>query len=425
VPFGGTVGGLGEFTVAASDVTTYEINGLASTGATGLAQIGALSAGVPMVTYGTLTSSTTTTNTTVATTTPATTATGTTTTGTTTPLTGTTEVSSTTSTVSFTASQVLAGSSVQGSGLDRVSGVVSARSGNTLAIEDATLIANDGSNTFMAGTSIIAIGPNTAVTILGQGAVNANSPQQISVGSTIDAFGTATTSSSGVTLDASAGRVRLDPTTAAGLVTVQGTGGLTLGLGLLGGRSVNVYDFVGTGSDPNQYTVNTGALQLVNSVAGAPVVVSGFPNSFGVAPPDFTATTLLDPTTISAELVVDWGAGTAAPFTTFDTSAISIDVLNTSIGLRHQIQVGSQAVDILGLSSDPQIAPTTGATTIFSIGHSSSGITESFNSYASFITQLQAELNGTVLVTGITAVGQYTASSFAFSANSITLFLNN
>jgi hypothetical protein len=171
--------------------------------------------------------------------------------------------------------------------------------------------------------------------------------------------------------------------------------------------------------------VNTGALDLVNSVVGAPVVVSGFPNSFGVTSPDFTATTLLDTTTILAELVVDWGAGTAAPFTTFDTSAITIDVLNTSIGLRHQIQVGSQTINILGLSSDPQIAPATGSTTIFSIGHSASGITESFNTYANFITQLQSELNGTVLVTGITAVGQYTASTFAFSANSITLFLNN
>jgi hypothetical protein len=425
MPFGGTVSELGQFTVSASDVTTYEVNGAASTGAAGLAQMGALSAGSPIVTYGTLTSSTTTTNTAVADTTPATTGTGTTTTSTATTLTGTTEVSSTTSTVSFTASQVLAGASVQGSGMDRVSGVVSARSGNTLAIEDGTLIASDGSNTFIAGTSVISIGPNTAVTILGQGAVNANTPLQISVGSTVDAFGTATTTSSGVTLDASAGRVRLDPTIAAGLVTVQGTGGVTLDLGLLGGRLVNIYDFVGTGADPTQYTVNTGALDLTNALVGAPVVVSGFPNSFGVTSPDFSATALLDTTTIAAELVVDWGVGTAAPFTTFDTSAITIDVLNTSIGLRHQIQLGSQTINILGLSSDPQIAPTTGSTTIFSIGHSSSGITESFNTYANFITQLQSELNGTVLVTGITAVGQYTASTFAFSASSITLFLNN
>ncbi|MGO9931790.1 MAG: hypothetical protein ACLPV8_08250 [Steroidobacteraceae bacterium] len=421
MPFGGTVGGYGNLTLAANDVTTYEVNGTSATGVAGLALIGALSSGAPIVTYGTLSSSTTTTDTTVADVTPATTGTTTITPTTT----GTTEVTSTTSSVSFTASLVLAGGSVQGSGLDRVSGVVSARSGNTLSIEDATLIASDGSNTFVPGTSIVDVGPNTAVTILGQGAVNANTPQQISVGSTVDAFGTATSTSSGVTLDASAGRVRLDPTIAAGIVTVQGTGSLTLDLGLLGGRSVSVLDFVGTGSDPTQYAVNTGALDLVNSVVGAPVVVSGAPNSFGGAPPDFTASTLLDPTTISAELVVDYGAGTAAPFTSFDTSAIIIDVLNTGIGVRHQIQLGSQVINILGLSSDPQIAPTTGSTTIFSIGHSVRGFTENFNTYANFITQLQSELNGSVLVTGITATGQYTASTFAFSATSITVFLNN
>jgi hypothetical protein len=50
---------------------------------------------------------------------------------------------------------------------------------------------------------------------------------------------------------------------------------------------------------------------------------------------------------------------------------------------------------------------------------------ENFNTYAAFITQLQTELNGTVLATGITAVGQYTVSTSAFSATSITVFLNN
>src|ERR1700675_4431637 len=65
MPFGGTVGGLGQFPIAASDATAYEINGFSSTGATGLAQIGALSAGSPIATYGTLSSSTTTANTVV------------------------------------------------------------------------------------------------------------------------------------------------------------------------------------------------------------------------------------------------------------------------------------------------------------------------------------------------------------------------
>jgi len=50
---------------------------------------------------------------------------------------------------------------------------------------------------------------------------------------------------------------------------------------------------------------------------------------------------------------------------------------------------------------------------------------ESFNGYDAFITQLQSELNGGTQATGMTAVGQYTAATFAFSATSITLFLNN
>jgi hypothetical protein len=50
---------------------------------------------------------------------------------------------------------------------------------------------------------------------------------------------------------------------------------------------------------------------------------------------------------------------------------------------------------------------------------------ENFNTYGAFIAQLQTEMNGKVPATGITSVGQYTASNFSFSATSITLFLNN
>jgi hypothetical protein len=172
--------------------------------------------------------------------------------------------------------------------------------------------------------------------------------------------------------------------------------------------------------------VNTGSLDLTNAIAGAPVVVSGLPTTFGTASPNFNAATLLDPTTIQAELVVDWGAGTAAPFTTFDTTAIDLDVQNSSIGPRQEIQLGSQIINVVGMSSDPLIMPSTaGSAVIFAIGHSVSGTTESFNTYSAFITQLQTELNGSVLATGITAVGQYTVSTFSFYATSITVFLNN
>jgi hypothetical protein len=402
MPFGGTVSGQGELSIATGDATNYEVNGNPSSGAVGLTQLAGVAAGAMSVARGTLAEVNT--------------------------IAGTSANTSATAatTVAFSASQILAGSSVQSTRFDRISGIVSARSGNTLSVEDATLIASNAINTFIPGTTIVNLGANTLVTILGQTTTTFYSQLDITVGSQIVAFGIASSTGSGnIVLDASAGRVRLDPTAAAGLVTAQGTAGLSLDLSSLGGRSIPVYDFVGSGADPSQYSVAASGLNLANSIAGAPVIVSGFPSAFGTATPNFTATTLLDPSSIAAELVLDWGGGTAAPFKSFDNSGIDLDVGNSSIGQRHQIQVGSRIIDVVGLSSDPLITASTASAAAYAIGHTASATIESFDSYSAFITQLQSELNGVTLATGVTAVGQYTPSSFAFSAMSITLFLNN
>jgi len=338
-PFDSTVSSAGQLQITPSTTTTYEINGTASSGSVGLAQLAALGNGTLAVAFGTLTTSDTTSTTVSGTTsTSATTTTGTT---------GTTSTTTTVAGLTFTATQVLAGSSVQGSGFDRVSGVVSARSGNTLTMEDATLVTNDGTGTFIPGTTTVDLGANTAVTTFGQGSATVGTgTSQISVGSNIRAFGMATTPGSGdVTLDASAGRVRVGNSNASGLVTAQGSGTVTLNLGSLGGRSIGAFDFSGTGTSgadasAGQYSIATGALDLTNTTQGAPVAVTGTVTAFGAAPPDFTATTLLDPTTIQAELVVDWGsAGTAAPFVEFTGSDIDLDRNNAAIGPRHHHRV--------------------------------------------------------------------------------------
>lgn len=408
MPFNSTASGGGAVAVILSDATTYEINGIESTGTTGQEQLGASGTGALAVAYGTLTNVNQTTTTTT--------------------VTGT-QSAAVPATVSFVASQILTGSSVQGSGLDRVSGVVAARSGNTLAVEDATLVSAAGVETFLGGTTTVFMGANTLVTVFGQGGTQLNSTLQVSVGSVIDAFGVATVESADTaTLDASAGRVRLDTTTASGLVTAQGTGALNLNLVFLGGRAIAPFDFVGSGASPTQYEVDTSesALDLTNSTPGVPVIVSGLTASFGASPPNFTASTLLDPTTIEAELVIDYGSGTAAPFTTYNSSAIEVDIRNSSIGARHLIQVGAQSINVLGLASDASIIPDpTASNTVFTIGHAASASAENFDTFAAFIAQVQAELQGATLATGVTAVGQYTASTSTLSATSVTLFLNH
>jgi hypothetical protein len=456
-PFDFGVSEGGSLNVNPSSVTTFEINGTPSSGSAGMTQLATLSNGAMGEAFGSLvvasatsnslldgdgTADTATTGTTTQTcsdgTTPET-VNGvlTCTDGSTLETENTDDESSSTGTtiqtVSFSATQVLAGSSAQGGGFDRVAGIVTGRSGNTLTVDDATVLSNSGTNTFVLGTTTVNIGPNTQVTQFGAATSESNGLAQIAPGSLIYAFGTATAlGTTSASLDASAGRARVGQSTASGTVTAQGTTGtLTLNLTQLGGRSVAAFDFGGTGTSastnasPSSYIVTTGNLDLTSATVGEPVQATGFTTAFGAAPPDFTAQTLLDYTTINATLVVDY-TGTTAPFASYGTSQIELDAQNNSVGARHEIQTGSEVVNIVGIASDPLIVPNaTATTTVFTIGHAVTGTFESFNTFSAFITQLQTELTGSILVNGITAVGQYTSSTYTFSASSMTITLEN
>jgi hypothetical protein len=471
----------GSLRVTPTSGTIYEINGTPTSGTAGLTQLASLSSGTMVEAFGTMTTSTTTSNSltndnvatptetcsdgtvpqtvnSVLTCTDGSTLESTSTTsstetcsdgtvpetlngvltcadGSTLESTNTGTSTGTISTVSFSATQVIAGSSLQGGGFDRVSGVVTGRSGNTFTIDDATLLTNAGTNTLVFGTTTVTVGPNTQITEFGESTPDSTGIAQISIGSLVYAFGTAGTT--GATLDASAGRVRVGQTTASGLVvTAEGTSGttLTLNLAQLGGRSAAAFDFAGTGSTSGNdataaaYIVNTGTADLTNASVGEPVQVTGYPAPFGSASStgDFLQqSAFLDYTTINAVLVLDW-TGTSAPFASLTTSQIQLDVKNAGIGTRHTIQVGAQSFSIIGIGTDPTIIPSASSSnTVFTIGHSVSGSYENFNTFSSFVTQLQTELAGSVIATGMTAFGQYTSSSYQFSASSITIFLDN
>jgi hypothetical protein len=256
---------LSPLVVSTTDTTTFEINGMPFAGAAGLAQLALLPADTVAVAFGNLSSD-----------------------------------------QKFTATSVLAGTSVQGGGLDHLLGNVIARTGNTLTIHGARMDGRDGKDDddFISGNSTVTIAATTSVTAQGQSsATPAHTIAEISVGSLIDAFGMATKDNSGkITLDATAGRVRLDFTQVQGSLDASGTGNITLNLRTIDGQPVSLFSFTGTGSvtgvdtDPSNYVVATGALDVSPFSIGGSVLGIGFVGPFGTAPPDFTAVTIANGT---------------------------------------------------------------------------------------------------------------------------------
>ena len=415
---------LSPLTVHTTDTTTFEINGTPFAGAAGLAQLATLPSNTISVAFGSVDPTA----------------------------------------LTFTASSVLAGSSVEGGGFDHISGTVIARVGNTLTVHGAHMQDHDngdnsgsggsgsgddhdGGDNFVAGNSTVMIAAATTVTEQGQSsATPAHTIAEISVGSLIDAFGTASKDGSGkVTVDATAGRIRLDFTQVQGVLNAVGTKQLTIKLNSIDRLPASLFNFAGTGSaagaagDPTQYVLSTGSLSLAPFTVGSSLMGIGFVAPFGSTPPDFDAITLAggsqgdiddndndnDNSGKGAQMDIDWGnSGTTAPFKTLDATHLDLDVANASIGNHHRIQVDPQDIDITALASDPSIVAASGMTQFAITGRHGRG-TDNFSSFADFEAALAKDLDGTTTALRLTADGQYDAAGNTFSARRITILLSN
>jgi hypothetical protein len=404
---------LSPLVIHTTDKTTFEINGAPFVGAAGLTQLATLAANTLSVAFGTVDSTT----------------------------------------QSFTATNVLAGSSVEGGGVDHLSGTVIARSGNMLTVHGAHMQQHDsgddrdGGDNFMAGDSTVTIADATAVTTQGQtSATPAHTIAEISVGSLIDAFGAATKDGSGkVTLDATGGRVRLQLSQVQGVLNVVGTNQITIKLNSIDRLPSSLFNFAGTGatagaaSDPTKYIVGTGNLSLSPFAVGGSLLGIGFVAPFGSTPPDFNAITLANGSQgdidnndddndngEGAQMDIDWGkTGTTTPFKALDAKHLDLDVSNGSIGSHHRIEVDQQDIDIKALASDPSIVAAPSGVTLFDIAAQHGGAIENFATFADFEAALATDLNGTTTALRLTADGQYDAASNTFTARRITILLSN
>jgi hypothetical protein len=391
----------GQVTAQVSTTTTYQINGTAYVGAAGLTALAALPANTMVAAFGSLQAGTTPT---------------------------------------FTATNVLAGTSLQSPSEDEVSGTVIARTDNALTVRGATWTKPSGNFGFERMDATVNVGTSTGVTEEGQ--MGAFTIANISVGQHIDAFGTASQAANGaVTLDATAGQVRLDLTPAWGTVTAAATGSLTLDLQSLDGMVPSAFTFAGTGTNTaadavaTAYVVNTGTLSQTGLAANAPARVFGFVTPFGMAPPDFTAKSLENFAAVNAAFVVSWGqAGSATAFTGLTATSTSLQLNLTNVGNLHFVQIGPEQLDLTKVTPAPAIVPdTTSTDVVFSIGHAGKLKTENFNTFTAFITQLSTELmgaSGTTTTTAptvdiVAAEGQYDSTTDVLTAQRLAVLLSN
>ena len=383
----------GQVTVHTDANTTFEINGTNYTGGAGLDALTTAGAGTVTAALGTLT----------------------------------------TATREFDATSVFAGTSVPGAGIDTVMGEVLSRTGDVLTVRGGNVVRDSDGAHFARGNVKVTIGPNTKVMKGGTSPATMAAPGDISVGQSIEAFGAATpvvsSSMSGDwTLDATAGRVRMHPTPVYGFVKSTSTGALTLQLDSIAGRKVSAFDFAGTGTstamdaDPANYEVATSGLDLSGLSTNEPTKLIGFPTPFGMAPPDFTARSVVDFPRLPAMLSLTWiPGGTTAPFASQNPTGLVLDLANPAIGRLHVLTIGPRVLNLQTLPSSPNIVPPANGPTAYLIVMRDES--HAFHDFADFVAELGTRLNGSTVMLSLNATGSYDGDANVLTARSMVVVL--
>lgn len=335
----------------------------------------------------------------------------------------------------FTADIVLAGSSVPGHDKDAVKGNVISRNENDLVVRGGTVILSDATRSFFRDDVTVTVGPETIVYKTHQSDRPMGAPDRlldisaISVGQAVTIRGTVTANDSlGVHIDATNGAVLMHPTHISGIVNTVVPGQTDIELHSIDRRRASVFDFTGTGSsrdndaDPSNYEIATGNMLMASQAEGNPVVVHGFPYTFGEAPPDFEGRTIVDYSDVRSALGVGWGvAGTTAPFLMMGSDGLLLNNRNPDIDQRHFIKQGPVLIDLTTLDSDTLIAPRETGRKLFVVK-----TTDSLQLYADFddfVGALSLELNGVNAARSMYARGHYNADTNVFTAYKIFIYI--
>lgn len=331
------------------------------------------------------------------------------------------------STHGFTATEVLAGSSVPGGTLDALTGTVISRLADVLTVKGATLIRSSGTVTFN-DTAAVQLAATTKV--WRQLDANAHTIGDISAGQRVTVLGTVTNPGPAqLAMDASQGVVRMKLTALRGTV-VNTSPLLTVALQSIDRRNIGIFDFTGTGIDaghdanPSAYVIDPGTLSLSFLSASAPARVLGFVTPFGQvsgsSPADFDAETIIDLSSVTAFMAVNWNPASASALGTPSTNGLTLDL--SGVGKFHYVVRGAVATDLTQSGSSATIAPPASGAGLFLI-HNSNGSVQGFLSFSDFVTGLTTRLSGGAKVHAVTARGTFDDAAATLSAGFVNVRL--
>ena len=328
----------------------------------------------------------------------------------------------------FEARQVYAGSSVPGGDLDVVEGSVVSRAGDTLTVKGATLTRGGGTIVFN-DEAAVTVGADTVVRR--QFSTDFLDKDDISVGQRVAFWGRLSDGNPlSLALDATQGYACLMLTTVRGHVATIDAGDpvaqLTVALQSINHRQVGDFDFSGTGidaaddADPQNYQINTDTLDLGFLSADDPVKVRGFVQSFGQAPADFNARTIISVADVRAFMKVSWAPPSDTPFESISTDGVLLNL--DGVDPFHHLIRSWVVTDLTDLQQAPSVVPRADATGLFVIRRH--GVVRVVLVFGDFIEALQGYLDDGAAVKKLGAVGEFDDASAVLTADVIEIQLN-
>ncbi|MEM1434960.1 MAG: DUF4382 domain-containing protein [Pseudomonadota bacterium] len=312
------------------------------------------------------------------------------------------------------ANTLLAGTSVPWASQDVAKGTITARDGNTITVRGATVSFNDGVHAYR-DTITVTVGDETTVTAFGPNG-DGKTATSLSVGQRVTVFGTLTDANR---LDATAGSVRMLQNQL--IAEILQPNPLVVDLHFLNGRRPDVFDFTGTGvdvindADPAAYEIGTTVLDLAALNPGALLRVRGLVNDFGLAPPDFNATTLVDINTDarSASFKARWQPAAARPFQSLDPATVALDLeaARTLLRLRGVPVELTNPVTALMLLAPPEDSG------VYAVKvRGDGGELRLFRTFSGLVNELTAQLDTGAALAQLSVHGQYDADAEALVA---------